>query len=328
MSRPAARSTPPTPAGSPPATDVVVPPAGDPALARSGGPADRTTAGTPRIAVALGAGGARGLAHVVLLEVLDELGLRPVALAGCSMGAVVGAAYAAGLTGREVRAHVLGALRSRGRVLGRLLEARVGRFADLLARRLANPVLVDAERLLPPFWAEGIPEQFEDLAIPLAVMVTDFNAREGLLIRSGSLRSAVAGSIAVPGLVQPVERDGRVLVDGGVVDPLPYGALFDVADLVLASDASQGPVDEAATAVPQPVQAMLGAAQIMQATITARTLRDRPPHLLLRTPTERFRLLDFFGAARILEAADARRDAVRAEVVALVERWRAAREAA
>lgn len=277
----------------------------------------------PRIAVALGAGGARGLAHVVLLEALDELGLRPVALAGCSMGAVVAAAYASGLTGAQVRAHVLATLRSRRRVLGRVLDARVGRFTDLLARRLANPVLVDAERLLPGFWAAHIPERFEDLAIPLAVMVTDFNAREGLLIRTGAIRSAVAGSIAVPGLVQPVERDGRVLVDGGVVDPLPYGALFDVADIVVASDSSQGPVDDAADTVPRPVQAMLGAAQIMQVTMLARSLRDQPPHLLLRTPTERFRLLDFFGAARILHAAEARKELIKSELTALVERWKA-----
>lgn len=277
----------------------------------------------PRIAVALGAGGARGLAHVVLLEALDELGLRPVALAGCSMGAVIGAAYAAGMTGREVRAHALASLRSRRKVLGRALDARVGRFTDLLARRLANPVLVDAERLLTPFWPERIPERFEDLLIPLSVMATDFTAREGVLIRSGALLSAVAGSMAVPGLVRPVERDGRVLMDGGVVDPLPYAALFEVADLVLASDASRGPVGEMAAAVPEPVQAMLGATQIMQVVMTTRMLRERPPHLLERTATERFRLLDFFGAARILEAADARKPDLKAAIMDLVDRWSA-----
>lgn len=278
----------------------------------------------PRIAVALGAGGARGLAHIVLLEALDDLGVRPVALAGCSMGAVVGAAYASGMSGRQIRAHALAALRSRRRVLGSVLNARVGRFSDLLARRLANPVLVDGERLLPDFLPDVVPDRFEDLAIPMAVMVTDFHAREGLLLRSGDLRSAVAGSLAVPGLVRPVERDSRVLLDGGVVDPLPYGTLFERADLVVASDASRGPVDEsAAAAVPQPVQTMLGAAQIMQATMTARMLRDRPPHLLIRTATERFRLLDFFQAVRILDAAEAQKDGIKAELAALIERWAA-----
>lgn len=281
----------------------------------------------PRIAVALGAGGARGLAHVVLLEALDELGLRPVAVAGCSVGAVIGAAYASGMTGRQIRSHALAALRSRRRVLGRVLDARVGRFTDLLARRLANPVLVDAERLLPDFLPSSIPDRIEDLAIPFGVMVTDFYAREGLVIRSGALRSAVAGSMAVPGLVRPVERDGRVLVDGGVVDPLPYGALFDEADLVVACDASRGPVDETAVDVPQPVQAMLGAAQIMQVTMTSRMLRERAPHLLIRTATERFRLLDFFQAVRILESAEARKEEMKAEMTALVGRWEAGADA-
>ncbi len=250
------------------------------------------------------------------------MGLKPVALAGCSMGAVVGAAYAAGLSGRQVRVHALAKLRSRRRVLGHVLDARVGRFADLLARRLANPVLVDAERLLDDFLPDAVPDRFEGLAIPFAVMTTDFYARDGLLIASGAVRSAVAGSMAIPGLVRPVEREGRVLVDGGVIDPLPYAGLFGTADLVVACDASRGPVDEMAGAGPAPIQAMLGAAQIMQTAMTARALRDMPPDLLVRTATERFRLLDFFQAVRILEAAESGKDAIKDAVAALVERWR------
>src|SRR5271165_6908497 len=78
------------------------------------------------IALALGAGGARGLAHIEVLEALDELGVRPIAIAGCSMGAVIGAAYAAGLTGKDIRVHVLALLRNRTDLMARLLRARVG----------------------------------------------------------------------------------------------------------------------------------------------------------------------------------------------------------
>ncbi len=83
----------------------------------------------PRVAIALGGGGARGIAHVLALEALDELGIRPVAIAGTSMGAVVGAAYAAGIEGRAIRTHILRVLRNRSDVMGKLLRARVGRFS-------------------------------------------------------------------------------------------------------------------------------------------------------------------------------------------------------
>ncbi len=86
----------------------------------------------PRVAIALGGGGARGLADVLALEALDEMGIRPVAIAGASMGAVVGAAYAAGIEGRAIRTHILRVLRNRSDVMSKLLRARVGRFADLV----------------------------------------------------------------------------------------------------------------------------------------------------------------------------------------------------
>ncbi|UDL94822.1 patatin-like phospholipase family protein [Lichenihabitans sp. PAMC28606] len=270
------------------------------------------------VAVALGGGGARGLAHIVVLEALDDLGVRPLVLAGASMGAVVAAAYAAGMTARDIRAFSLRVLRNRRLLLGRMLEARVGRFTDILKRGLVNPVLLDAELLLPSFWPDDIPANFEDLLLPLLVVTTDFNARAQLVLQSGDLRSAVAGSMAIPGMVKPVERDGRVLVDGGVVNPLPYEMLFDQASVVLACDVSPGRADGQGIA-PQPFEAMLGATQIMQAALTARMLRERPPHLVVHPPVERFRLLDFFYAARILEAADPCKDAIKRDLAALLE---------
>ncbi|MFI5014265.1 MAG: patatin-like phospholipase family protein, partial [Hyphomicrobiales bacterium] len=87
----------------------------------------------PTIALALGGGGARGLAHIAVLEALDEMGLEPVAIAGTSIGAIIGAAYAAGLKATRIRAHALSAFRNRTRVFASLFEARVGRLGDLFA---------------------------------------------------------------------------------------------------------------------------------------------------------------------------------------------------
>ncbi|MBV8183654.1 MAG: patatin-like phospholipase family protein, partial [Hyphomicrobiales bacterium] len=109
----------------------------------------------PSIALALGAGGARGLAHIAMLEAFDEMRLRPSVIAGTSIGAIVGAAYAAGVPATRLRAHALLALRNRTKVFSAIFEARVGRFGDLFAR--GNPMLLDGERLLDRFWPQEVP---------------------------------------------------------------------------------------------------------------------------------------------------------------------------
>ncbi len=271
------------------------------------------------ISLALGSGGARGIAHIVLLEVLDELGLRPRLIVGASMGAIIGAAYAAGFSGTALRQHVFQTLRRRQFVLARLLEARVGRFADILTRGLANPVMVDAERMLGFFWPDGMPERFEDLGIPLKVVVTDFFAHDELVIDSGDLASAVAGSMAIPGLVRPVPRDGRMLIDGGAVNPLPYDLAADEDTIVIASDVTGGPVSPT-TGIPSPFEAMFGAAQIMQIAITTKMLKARPPDLLVRLPINEFRALDFFRFAQILRAAEDMKDELKREIEAALTR--------
>jgi NTE family protein len=119
----------------------------------------------PRVGIALGGGGARGIAHVLALEASDEMGIRPVAIAGTSMGAVVGAAYTAGIEERTIRTHILRVLRNRSDVMSKLLRVRVGRFADLVLRGRGNPVLLDPEICLDLFWPSGMPSRFEDLDI-------------------------------------------------------------------------------------------------------------------------------------------------------------------
>src|SRR5215207_1810868 len=111
---------------------------------------DRAAHTQPTIALALGAGGARGLAHIVVLEAFDELGIKPAVIAGSSMGAVIGAAYAAGVEARRIRAHAERFLRDRSTIMAALVESRIGRVADLIAR--GNPLLIDGERFLDRLW--------------------------------------------------------------------------------------------------------------------------------------------------------------------------------
>jgi NTE family protein len=276
----------------------------------------------PSVAIALGGGGARGLAHIALLEALDELGVRPTAISGTSIGAIVGAAYAAGIDAKHLHAHVVEAMRDRSQVMAKLLKARVGRFADLVLRGVGNPIMLDAEICLDLFWPEKVPDYFEQLAIPLFVITTDFHNRCEAVFSKGPLAPAVAGSMALPGLIKPVENDAIVLVDGGAVNPLPYDLLFGRADIVIAVDVTFSGRSRKRR-LPSPFDAMFGAAQIMQGAITAQKLKLRPPHLLVRPAVEQFGVLEFRRAAQILKASESAKDELKRDLTARFEAHRA-----
>jgi NTE family protein len=241
------------------------------------------------------------------LEALEELGIRPAVIAGTSIGAIVGATFASGLEARQIHAHVQAALRSRAKVMAKLMRARVGRFSDLVLRGRGNPVLLDAETCLDLFWPDRVPAFFSQLSIPLLVVATDFHACREVVFSSGALAPAVASSMAIPGLFRPVESAGRILIDGGAVNPLPYDLLFDHADIVIAVDVTFGGRMRDRR-MPTLLGSIFGSAQIMQGAITAQKVKLRPPDILLRPGVERFNVLEFMRAGQILQAAESAKD--------------------
>lgn len=275
------------------------------------------SASAPGVCVALGAGGARGFAHILVVEALEEVGVRPRAITGASMGAVVGAAWAAGIPAKDMRQHLLKLLASRADIMSRVLMCRVGRLSDLFGGQFQNPMLLDGERILDLFWPKAVPDRFEDLTIPFTAVATDFFGRRARRFSKGPLAPAVAASIAIPGLIKPIEIDGVVLVDGGVTDPLPYRTLVGNGDVVIACDVTGGPAPETKGS-PSAFEAMVGAAQIMQGAITAEMLKAAKPDLLLRPAVDRYRVLDFFRAAEILTAAEPLKDEIKRELERLL----------
>src|SRR5262249_53424160 len=147
-------------------------------------------------ALALGGGGARGLGHVAVIEALDEMGVKPTAIAGASIGALIGAGYAAGITGKALRHHVLTLAHDRAAIFRRLLAARAAAFTSVFSDGFAGATLVDAEKFVTQFLPEGLPEDFAGLAIPLTVATSDLYRRCEVPIASGPLKPALAASIA------------------------------------------------------------------------------------------------------------------------------------
>ena len=281
-------------------------------------------------ALALGVGGARALAQVAVIEALDELDLRPVLIAGSSFGALIGAAYAAGMSGKAIRRHVIGLAHDRGGIFSRLMAARAAPLSQWIAAPLGNPMLVDAGKFCGAFLPGAVPDDFAALHIPLKVIATDLKARREAILEAGALKPAIAASMAIPGLVRPVEIDGRVLVDGAAVNPLPFDCLRGCADVVVAVDCGGGAGEAAggadaasaanadAPGVPNPWDAMFATLAIMGDAIVAEKLRSGGPDLVIRPNVGIFRLLDFFQASAILRAADPIKAEVKQRLVRLL----------
>ena len=256
------------------------------------------------VALALGGGGARGLAHIVVLETLDELGIRPVAIAGTSIGALIGAPYAAGMSGAELRKHVMALARDRAGVFSKLIAARAGgSIGSLIASGLRSAALIDAEKFCAQFLPDRVPNDFRELKIPLTIIASDLYARREAAISSGSLRAAVAASMAIPGLSRPVVVDGRVMVDGGATNPLPFDRVRGIADIIIAVDVA-GPPAADCTDMPDTFECYLATILVMAQTIIDEKMKHGAPDIVLRPNVGVFRALDFLRASAILRASE------------------------
>jgi NTE family protein len=173
-----------------------------------------------RVGLVLSGGGARGFAHIGVLQVLEERGIRVDALAGTSMGAILGALYAAGHGADEIY-----------------------ELTDALGWRDVIDVSLQAGLMkgdkLRSFLAAHLPERFDQLRMPLAVTTTDMETGEEHVLTDGPLVEAVRASSSFPGAFDPVALDGRTLADGGIVNNLPVAAAALLGcDYVIASDAT------------------------------------------------------------------------------------------
>lgn len=255
----------------------------------------------PTFAVAFGGGGARGLAHIHVIEVLDELGIRPVAISGSSIGAIIGAGMAAGMKGREIRAYARSTLGDRAQIARRMWQLRPGNLSAAVGGLRFTQF--DIERVLRAFLPETLPERFSDLAIPLKVTATDFFGHSLVVQEKGDLFSALAASAAIPALFRPVRRDGRVLIDGGIYDPVPYDLLLDIADIVIAIDVVGAPAG-GGIRMPTSVDLMFGASQLMMQSIINNKLTRLRPAIFLRPKISRFRVLDFLKIEMVLRESE------------------------
>jgi NTE family protein len=264
------------------------------------------SASAPTFAVAFGGGGARGLAHIHIVEALDELGIKPVVIAGSSIGAIIGAGMASGMTGRELREFTLNTVGNRREVMNRIWSLRPTTVKEMVngGFRVGQ---FNLERILKAFLPDILPEHFSDLKIPLMVTATDYYGHDELLVEHGELYPALAASAAIPAVFMPVRLNGRVMIDGGIFNPVPFDHLMGKADIVIAVDVVGGPVGDDPV-MPSRIDSLFGASQLMMRSIIAMKLKMHPPDIFLRPDVNRFKVMDFLQAGEVLEQTSAVKD--------------------
>jgi NTE family protein len=275
--------------------------------------------GTPTIALALGGGGARGLAHIPILEAFDELGLRPKVIGATSIGAVFAAAYASGLSGKQLRMHAFEVLKKRLDLVRDLYAARVRMSGGLFSALTPRPAFISPERFLDAIMPPRVARDFAHLSIPLKIVTSDFYGQEAVIFSSGPLRRAVAASMALPVIFHPVEVEGRILIDGGLVNPLPFDLVANEADLTVAVDVSGAPTRRPGQATPKAWETLFASHFIFERTIIREKLRHRHPDLYIDAGTSRFQILDFLKVEEILAAAEPAKERAKAALARMLE---------
>jgi NTE family protein len=240
----------------------------------------------PRLGLALGGGAARGFAHVGVIQVLEEAGIRPDLVAGTSAGSLVASLYASGRTGAQLQ-----------QVAETMEEAA---FTDWTLPFFSRGVL-RGEALARYVNAQVSNRLIEDMPMKLGIVATDLNSGQGVLFQRGDTGSAVRASSAVPSVFLPVRIGGREYVDGGLVSPVPVRYVRQMgAEVVIAVDISSAPEGNPAG---DALQILLQTFAIMGQSINSFELREAD--VIVRPALPGVKGSDFTARRRSIEAGRA-----------------------
>lgn len=259
-----------------------------------------------KVGVALGGGGVRGLGHIASLETIDACEIRPTVIAGTSMGAIIGVLYAAGMPGSDIRSFVEEHIVTRHDGIKDLYAKRASLLKWLKAIRLSwtGSGILEAESFLQHIIKQMAAKTFEDLVIPMRIVATDFYSGDPVVFDSGLLLPALKASMSIPGVFVPVKHEGKILVDGGVSNNLPYDVLVDQCDLTIAIDVLPSRKQEDADP-PSIVDATLGMFDIFTERITKAMIKKHPPDIYFNPQLTDIRMLEFDKAEDVFKQTEA-----------------------
>lgn len=255
----------------------------------------------PKIGLALGSGGAKGFAHVGVIKVLREANIPIHMIAGSSMGALIGTFYAAGCN-----------------------VERLYRMATLFKRKyyldftVPKMGFISGKRVKDMIKMFTYNKKLEELDIPTAVVATDILKGEKVVFTSGSIADAVRASISVPGVFVPEKIDGRLLVDGGVIDRIPVSVVKELgADIVIAVDVSPIKVNGEITSI---YDVIMQSIEIMQHELVVN--RQIASDLMMRPAVEQFSSRAFTNIEDIIRVGEEEAEKHIQKIYLLVEQWK------
>lgn len=265
-----------------------------------------------KIGLALGSGGARGIAHLTILEILNEMGVVPHQVAGTSVGAIVGALYCSGVDTRETRELLNRYSVNNDDTLRSLVKSgTVRKWLDVFTPQFRGPGLVRIEKFLADLFSEIDATTFDELSIPLKVVAADMWNHQQVVFDSGALIPAVRASMSLPGLLEPIKLNDRMLIDGGAVNPVPFDLLEDCDFTIAVNVLGHRTGKNGKTSMSDVVFSTF---QIMQKSILHEKQKISAPSLLITPHLQNIRVLEFYRANQILRLMDNQRDQFKREI--------------
>ena len=265
------------------------------------------------VGLALGGGGAKGISHVIVLEALEELGLKPSFVSGTSIGALIGAMYCAGMPTNEMKEIFLEFSLKENESLKHIVTRKhIFKWLDFIAPQIRGRGLVRVENLLTYLFESVHATSFSELETPLQVVASDFWNRKQVIIEHGPLIPAIRASMSLPGLFEPVKINDQVLIDGGAVNPVPFDTLPQSCDLTIAIDViGERTVSEQ---IPSLSEAVFNTYQIMQKSIIREKLAISSPDIYFEPNLTNLRVLEFYRAGEIFRTAEITKDQLKNKI--------------
>ena len=273
-----------------------------------------------KIGLCLGGGGARGLCHIEIIKALDEMNIKPAVISGTSMGAVIGAFYAAGLSGVEIEKMVydLGILKPTNKTKGKhrsikeMLDEAVDEMKDFFGKLDEIGRMIDISYFnhsslikgagVTQYLKKKLPIQtFEELKIPMKIVATDYWNASEVIFDKGELIPAIRASLSIPAVFEPVKFGGKVFIDGGITNNLPYDIIKNQCKQVIAVDVSGERIVPNKTKLPNMFDNMMNAYEILQNSVVNHQMKIEKPEIYIKPKLKDVKILDFHKAEYILE---------------------------
>ena len=281
-----------------------------------------------KIGLTLGGGGARGICHIEFIKVLDDMNLKPSVISGTSIGAIIGAFYASGLTGKEINDILdtidisnkkidkdISASKTEGSKIEKFVDDKITDIKEYYNKFENIHKMIDISffkntsfiygKGVEKFFNDNLPvKTFEELKIPLKIVATDYWEQKQVIFDSGDLIHAIRASMSIPAVFEPVINDDMVLIDGGITNNLPYDIIQDECDITVAIDVSGNVSIPNKVKAPNLFDNIMNSFTILQDSILKYQMKIKTPDIYIKPELIDVGILDFHKANLILKSVE------------------------